>query len=103
MGLQTPWSINCTYTIIHAREVISHNLCPPTVQIFSQSTANTYSLAELDLYQDFSDTQSTEHKRKMEQNKQVERQIFDSYPSNLSNVFRPTGMQGGRQSCILSS
>jgi len=38
--------------------------------------------------------QSTEHKQKMEQNTQGERQIFDSYPSNLSNASLPTGMQG---------
>lgn len=69
--------------------------CLPTAKIYSQSRANTYSFAELDLCQDFSATQSGEHKWKMEQNKQALRQIFGSYPSNLSNVFLSTGMQGG--------
>lgn len=80
LGLQTHWSINCIYSLTHAREV-----CLPTVKIYSQLRANTYSFAELNLCQDFSDTQSGEHKWKMEQNKQAHRQIFGSYSSNLSN------------------
>lgn len=94
LGLQTTWSINCIYTIIHAREVISHPFCLPSVQIYPQSTASIYSLVKLNLCQHFSDTQLTEHKQKMELNKQVERQIFDSYPSDSSNVLLPTGIQG---------
>lgn len=38
---------------------------------------------------------SWQQKWKKELNKQVERQIFDSYPSKLSNVFLPRGTQVG--------